>query len=300
MDIPVRHVISFLAVVECGSITAAAAATYISQPALSRQIALLESEIGVQLFERLARETRLTPAGRALVEPARAAAGGMARFTRAAERLGRSLAGELHVGTMFSLNLGAFPTVLQHWRALHPDVDIRVVEHRHHHDLLETLNSRRIDIAIGPLDTSCDFQEYDVGLEPFVIVLPDDGGVLADGGTADLADLAASAWVHYAEGNSLGEVLDRACASAGFTPIVRMRTEQAVVAAQLAGRGLGAALVPANLRSLLTVGTVVAPREPITRRIVAYANADLDPVAQAFVDTFIEHADLAGARTALP
>ena len=54
----------FLQVAEKRSITGAAKALYISQPALSKQIALLEQEVGVPLFERQARGVILTSAGR--------------------------------------------------------------------------------------------------------------------------------------------------------------------------------------------------------------------------------------------
>ena len=53
----------FLSVAEHGNITAAARSLYISQPALSKQITLLEQEIGLPLFERQARGVTLTRAG---------------------------------------------------------------------------------------------------------------------------------------------------------------------------------------------------------------------------------------------
>src|ERR1700693_3311886 len=62
---------AFLAVVEAGSLTGAARLLACSQPTLSRQIAELESTLTVALFERVARGLRLTPAGEALLQPAR-------------------------------------------------------------------------------------------------------------------------------------------------------------------------------------------------------------------------------------
>ena len=58
----------FAAVVEEGSISAAARRLHMSQPPLSLQIRNLESEYGVQLFERGARQIRLTEAGRSITE----------------------------------------------------------------------------------------------------------------------------------------------------------------------------------------------------------------------------------------
>src|SRR5262245_13444617 len=66
-----RHLEYFLAVAESGSFTSAARMLSIAQPSLSYAIAGLERELGCELFERLGRGVKLTPAGDALVEPAR-------------------------------------------------------------------------------------------------------------------------------------------------------------------------------------------------------------------------------------
>ncbi len=57
----------FVEVASCESITEAAEKLYISQPGLSKQIALIEKEIGVALFYRTHRTVRLTPAGRLIM-----------------------------------------------------------------------------------------------------------------------------------------------------------------------------------------------------------------------------------------
>src|SRR5271169_2859252 len=61
-----NHLNLFHAVAESGSFTKAAERLYISQPALSQQVAQLESSLGVKLFDRLPRGVRLTPAGQIL------------------------------------------------------------------------------------------------------------------------------------------------------------------------------------------------------------------------------------------
>lgn len=75
----------FIAVADSGSLTAAAAAIPIAQPALTRQMRDLEAEMGVQLLQRLPRGVRLTPAGVTLYESAQ-------RILAEAARLGRRLA----------------------------------------------------------------------------------------------------------------------------------------------------------------------------------------------------------------
>ncbi|HIC79999.1 MAG TPA: LysR family transcriptional regulator, partial [Kiloniellaceae bacterium] len=69
----------FLAVAEAGTLRAAARRLNMSQPPLTARIRLLEDRLGVQLFERSVKGMRLTPAGAALAEDARALLGGLAR-----------------------------------------------------------------------------------------------------------------------------------------------------------------------------------------------------------------------------
>ncbi len=66
-----QQIESFVAIAESGSVTEAALRLRIAQPAVSRQIRLLESELGVQLFGRRAHGMELTSAGRAALEHAR-------------------------------------------------------------------------------------------------------------------------------------------------------------------------------------------------------------------------------------
>ena len=72
----------FLATAEEGSFSAAARALGLTQPTLGRQVAALESALGVVLFERAGRSVTLTEAGRDLLEPARDMRDGALQFSR--------------------------------------------------------------------------------------------------------------------------------------------------------------------------------------------------------------------------
>jgi DNA-binding transcriptional LysR family regulator len=88
----------FVIVAEEGQITRAAKKLYIAQPALSQAIAQLESELGLQLLERHARGVRLTPAGAAFLEKARAVVDSERAVSLTAESLARAARGILEVG----------------------------------------------------------------------------------------------------------------------------------------------------------------------------------------------------------
>src|SRR5215469_10077093 len=96
-----RHLRYFIAVAEGASVSKAADAIRVSQPALSRQIHDLEKEVGVALFERTGRRLHLTGAGEDLVAYARKVLNEAAAF--------RERARILHSGDTGVLRVGATP-----------------------------------------------------------------------------------------------------------------------------------------------------------------------------------------------
>ena len=98
-----RTLRNFIAVADAGSLTAAAAAIPIAQPALTRQLRELEREMGVQLVQRLPRGVRLTPAGVAFYESAQRI---LAEATQMSQRLARS-----RPGSRASVTVGVSPTL---------------------------------------------------------------------------------------------------------------------------------------------------------------------------------------------
>src|SRR5215204_3556064 len=100
-----RQLQYLVAVLDEGSFGRAAPALYVSQPTLSQQIRALEAEIGGPLVERLARGVRPTPAGEALLPPARAALAAADRARRSARMVPGLEAGELAIATVGTVAL---------------------------------------------------------------------------------------------------------------------------------------------------------------------------------------------------
>src|ERR1700730_8860078 len=106
MSISLRQLEYFVTVVDEGSFTAAAARLHVSQPGLSHQIQALERQLLGPLLERLPRGGRLTPAGPPALPPARASDANAERAIIAAMPASGIDAGELHVGTLYSISVG--------------------------------------------------------------------------------------------------------------------------------------------------------------------------------------------------
>ncbi|MFD9066531.1 LysR substrate-binding domain-containing protein [Kitasatospora purpeofusca] len=274
-------------VVDTGSFTRAAELLHVTQPALSHQVRALERAVGGPLLERLPRAVRPTPMGRAVLPHARAALADAERLRAAALGAAGLACGELELATVYSVSLGLLPPVLRAWRAAHPEVRIRLREFAHTEDLRAAMTAGQADVAVGPLPAGWEGPIRELGEEEFVLVLPsegEDGREGSDDAPVPLAALAGRDWVHYAPGNGLADVLDAACAAAGFRPGVAVRTEQTAAAPLLAAAGLGPALVPANIVPPGFDGVVRRPEPPVRRPLVAYTRTRPDALTTAFVE----------------
>jgi DNA-binding transcriptional LysR family regulator len=134
----------FLAVVDSGSLTAAAAMLSASQPTLSRKIDELELHIGSSLFERAARGLRLTEAGEALVEPARQMKLAAQAVSLTALGQTQQLDGTVRLTASEMTAAYLLPDIIAKIRESHPEIQIEVVVSNHVENLLE----RQADIAL--------------------------------------------------------------------------------------------------------------------------------------------------------
>src|SRR5258705_8025612 len=171
MAISLRQLEYFVTVVDEGSFTRAAELLQVSQPGLSHQIQALERELGGPLLERLPRKIRLTPAGRTVLPHARASLAHAQRVSSAAKRAsGVVVAGELHIGTLFSISVGVLPSALAALRRDYPEIRAHLVEFRHTHDLIAAMDAGLADLAVGPVPLEWEGPILPIGVEEFVVV----------------------------------------------------------------------------------------------------------------------------------
>lgn len=256
-----------------GTITAAAEALYLTPPAVSRQLMVLEREVGVALVQRGARSIRLTDAGRRMVEHAEkiladceAAQADLACFANA-------VTGTLRI-SMFqtaaqSLGLPALVALKRDYPLLKMAV----------HELesvaaIEALKAGQLDIALShewdfvPLPDDPGLERFDLFSEPISAILPA-GHPLSDG-PVRLADLAGERWCVAKETTASRQAVTRVAHSVGFEPDVVFESNyfRAIGAAVEAGLGVGVAPAMTDLRGLKIVTQPL--REPaMSRRVFA-------------------------------
>ncbi|MFJ3904189.1 LysR substrate-binding domain-containing protein [Streptomyces sp. NPDC090025] len=277
-------------VVDTGSFTRAAELLHVSQPALSHQVRALERDSGGPLLERLPRGVRPTPMGRVMLPYARSALADAERARAAARRAAGLETGEIQLACVYSVTLGVLPPVLRLWRERYPGVRVRIEEFPHAETLLAAMAAGRADLAVGPVPAAWEGPVRRLGTEEFVVVVPPDDPAPDPVGLAALADRS---WVHFTPGNGLAEVLDDACAAAGFRPRVAVRTAQTAAAPLLAAAGLGPALVPGNLLPPAFPGRTLRTDPPVRRVLAAYGRPGPDPLTGAFLELLAAEARVA-------
>ena len=166
---------AFCQTARLGSVSRAAEALYVSQPAITLQLQALERDLGVKLFERVGR--RLTPSreGQLLFELAKPLVEGIDALDAAFHERVRGLdAGELNVAAGSSTILYLLPGIVEAFRQRHPDVRLSL------HNVtgaggLDLLRSDAVDLAVGSmLDVPADLRyEAAYRFEPMLIVPPD-------------------------------------------------------------------------------------------------------------------------------
>lgn len=280
-----RQINYLLAVVEEGSFTRAAQRLAVAQPSLSQQVLALERELGGALLERLPGGVQLTPAGRAFLPEAQAAAASADRAAEAARSVLGSPGRELELATVTSLAVGLLPSALEQWHRQHGDTSVRLLEYQHRSTLVEAVRSGLGDLGVGPRPSDWSGPLEALGWEEFVVVLPTDDPLARRRGTSvELEELSDRDWVLFDPEHGLHGLTQRACARAGFTPRAAVRTGQVAAAAQLAAAGLGPTLigtyaVPHGLDAALLH---VKPR--LVREVVAFTRTAWSAAGTEFLD----------------
>jgi LysR family cyn operon transcriptional activator len=127
-QIELRHLRYFLAVAEESHFTRAAAKLHITQPTLSHQIQELESQLDVDLFDRIGRRVRLTAAGEVLLSHAKRVMNELMKARVALDELHGLKRGLLKVGMVQTVNACVIPEIVAGFSAAHPGIDIACSE----------------------------------------------------------------------------------------------------------------------------------------------------------------------------
>ncbi|KJK55169.1 LysR family transcriptional regulator [Saccharothrix sp. ST-888] len=275
----------FAAVARLEHVTQAAQLLGMPQPTLSRAVARLEAELGLDLLARQGRTVRLTRAGRLLLGSVERALGELERGVEQARAETDPVTGRVAFGFLHTMGTDAVPALLRGFRAEHPQVRFQLVQD-YVAAMLERLRAGELDLClVAPLPDAPDLTACPLDEQRLYLAVPSDHR-LAGRRRIRLAEVADEPFVTLERGYGLRLITDAFCAEAGFTPRIAFEGEEAETLRGLVAAGLGVALLPPGLvpRPGVVELEVTAPR---TRRAIGLAwvtGRPLTPPVAAFRD----------------
>lgn len=252
--ISTRQLRYFVEIAESGSFSGAAERLFIAQSALSRQIKELEAQLETLLFERTARQPRLTAAGQAFLPRARTLLVDLEKAQRLAREVGQGVRGSLRLSHSSTVPLtGQLLTRLSGYLHEHPGVAMEIAQQSSEAQLAE-LADDRLEIGLLRLPVLRQHEGLCVQPlfeEPLLLAVAEDHP-LARETSVSLAQLRDEAFIsipHHQRGG-LSYLSAELCMGAGFFPQAARVVSRKTTQLQLIQAGFGVALLPQCMQEI--------------------------------------------------
>jgi DNA-binding transcriptional LysR family regulator len=231
------------AIAETGSFTACGRKLHVSQSAISRQIALLEEELGEPLFLRVGRHVRMTPAAESLVQLGRRVFQDVRDTVGAITDHTRELRGTLKLAGGMTVCLYVFPPLLKHLKKTHPGIDVRLTVATAGRSV-EEIRAGRVDVGLLtlPVDEADLITKPVMREELLLVTMPTHR--LAKKKKILPSDLAEEPFVLFEPGSPTRQVIDNFFLKEKVEPRIVMDTENVEIIKAMVKTGLGIGIVP--------------------------------------------------------
>lgn len=287
-----RRLAYFLAVVEAGTVTGAAARLRVAQPSLSLAIRDLERDLGAPLFDRIGRRLVLNETGTSLVEIARHVIADLASARAAVGARASLTSGEVVVAAPAALAIDPIGPVMNAFCRRYPGVRVRVAGGQAPNEIRDLVAAADADLGLATDDVADSGQhsliEREIGLHEIVAVLPPDSTIAGSAGRLTAASLATWPLIAAEPGTRVRAVLDQ-FAHDGLSLRIAAEVEYREAMIPLVLGGLGAALMPAALARLAgRLGAVVIGLDPpIINHVLLVHRPELTQAAAAFAEALL-------------
>ncbi|CAB3696292.1 LysR family transcriptional regulator [Achromobacter animicus] len=288
-----RHIEIFEAIRRTGSLTEAAAALHISQPAASKLLAHAESQLGFKLFDRVKGRLVATREAEILTPEIARLSQDLNSVRRLATNLRDRPHGHLRLGCAPALGLGLLPGVVRDSRNAQPGITFDI--HTHHSaELVQGLLTRELDLAV-----TFDTNDYPgltrMGLGHTELVhlsrkpargpmrlseLSEATGGDTVGGDPSITGITSDTLIVLDAGDASGALLQLALDAQGLAPQVAIQVQTHYVACALVDAGCGDAIVDAiTARAMLRPGMTLRRLEPALRVPISIMTRNQDPLS---------------------
>ncbi len=273
---------AFICVAETGSFSRASERLYLTQPAVSKRIAALESELDTALFDRIGRHISLTESGRALLPRAQRILLEIEDSRRAISNLSGQVSGRLSIATSHHIGLHRLPPVLRRYTSTYPQVelDLRFIASE---EACRAIRQGQLELGIItlPLESPRDLKIKAIWDDPLAVV-SSARHPLATKKSVSLTQLLRHPAILPNPGTYTREIVERAV----MQPVsVRMSTNYLETIKMLVSIGLGWSVLPENmLDTELKVLKVAKLKVSRKLGLVWHPGRTLSNAAQAMMD----------------
>ena len=301
-----NQITAFIETARRQSVSRAAEALFISQPALTARLKGLESDLGAELFVRGPRGMRLTDAGSAFLPYAVRALETLTDGRMQVNALERGGAGRLTIGAAPAVSTYVLPALLKRFSEGYPRVSVSV-RTGHSEEILDLVLREQVSLGLVRA-----LQHPDIVSTPLyedrLMLVVEPGHRFAGEGRIRMKDLAEEQLVQFDRTSSYHDLTSALFVTAGVSPAGRMELDNIDAAKKMVEQGFGVALLPqTSVADELEAGTLaeveVVDASPVRRKIVAITRRDAGPPAgqpKAFLATFEEIRDELTSRPRPP
>jgi len=253
------------AIADTGSFTAAGDKLRVSQSAISRQILLLEEELGEAVFYRIGRRIRITPAGEALLHLSRRVFQDLEDTVSAISDTRETLRGSLRLVGGMTVCLYSFPPLLAEMRRLHPNIDLKITVGSGERSI-SMLRSGTADLGLLTLPAEAtDLVEVPILREDLLLTMYP-AHPLAKKAVVTPADLHQQPFVLFEAGSITRRIVEEFFAHEGMELSTVMETENVEIIKAMVRHGLGISIIPWQAAS-----EDVANRQLVCTRIAGHS-----------------------------
>ena len=233
------------AIADTGSFTAAGEKLHVSQSAISRQILLLEEELGEPVFHRIGRRIRITPAGESLLQLSHRVFRDLQETVSTISDTRESLSGTMRLVGGMTVCLYVFPALLAEVRRVHPHLDMKVTVGSAERSIA-MLRSGAGDLGMITLPVEATDLVSVPALEEELLLITYPAHPLAKKKSITPADLDTQDFVLFETGSITRRLVESFFAREGVEAEIIMETENVEIIKAMVRNGLGISIIPSQ------------------------------------------------------
>ena len=245
----IRHLIYFVEVAHQRNFSVAAESLFITQPTISKMIHNLEEELGVALFNRVAKKVELTDAGRAILKPAQDIIRAFQNLSSELNEVAHLKKGNIRIGMPPMTGATYFPRIIGDFNKIYPQITIQLIEVGSI-SVEQGLLEGDLDLGIISLPLADSrFNIFNFVKEPVVVIVGPDHP-LRNNLSVSLHDLSAEKFIMFKKDFSLHDQVMNQCKKTGFVPQIACETSQWDFIISMVEENLGIGFLPMKIWNL--------------------------------------------------